>query len=131
MAFVIAEDDWPSELPGPMFDSSLRMKAGTNVKRRRTQGGRVELRRFGERGPDEWSLVFRFNDAELIVFAPYYNDSLDLGTMWFAAPWISRLGYGAGHYAKIMGYPQERHSAFPYQGFVDLHATVLVAPISV
>ena len=118
---------WPSYLPPPLVEGA-KLTAGSNVRRRQCQSGRVEQRRFGTGAPDSWQLTWRLTADEHDDFRAFYSDDLDLGVEWITADWLTQLGYGAGYEARLLGYPQERIMRYNSgtEGHADVSCEVLV-----
>jgi hypothetical protein len=127
--YDISESEWPSGLPGPLVNS-LRLVAGTNVSRRKTQSNDYELRRFGSPEPDQWDATFRFSDANLLTFSLFYDADLELGTKFFQPTWLSLLAYSTEYYIKFMGYLRESGNRLAAFGYTDFAATFRAMRIS-
>lgn len=106
---------WPETLPGPLA-SSLRVSAGTNAARRRTQSGRVEVRRFGAGAPDMVDATFRLLHADVAAFRHFHERTCNLGLNWFTAPWLAALGY-LEHCARIVGHPRRTGKGTLYSDY--------------
>lgn len=106
---------WPETLPGPLA-SSLRVSAGTNAARRRTQSGRVEVRRFGAGAPDLVDATFHLLHADVAAFRHFHERTCNLGLNWFTAPWLAHLGY-LEHCARIVGHPRRTGKGTLYSDY--------------
>lgn len=96
---------WPAALPWPIFQSSGEL--GSNLLSRELQSGRRESRRFGSGAPDVWRVQLRVRHDQAQSFLDFYERVTNMGLNWFAAPWLSHLGY-EDHMARIVGYPSRK-----------------------
>lgn len=95
---------YPSTLPPPQRPS-LKVVAGTNLVRRETQSGRIEIRKFGVGAPDKITIKFHLKTDEIPAFKWFFERETNLGINWFSASWLPMLGY-QDHKIRFLNYPR-------------------------